>query len=101
MPLKPLKKDATQEEINAWIIESSEEFTRVETELSDKTKRETELLEANQKLFLKVTTKVDETQKEDETIENEFKEYVGEKVYNLLNKKDKEKLNEIMNGDDE
>ena len=103
MPLKPLKKDATQEEINEWIIDSSEEFVKVETELANKTKREKELEEHNQKLFLRVTSKVDATDKtkeEDEDVEI-MKKHIGEDVYKNLNKKDIENLKIIMNGEDE
>lgn len=60
------------------------------------------LVEHNQKLFLRVTEKMDE-ESEDEggDEENEMKEYIGEKIYSSLSNKDKEMLDNIMNGEDE
>lgn len=103
MPLKPLKENATQEEINEWIIESSQAFNSLEQELEEKKLREKQLEEHNQRLFLKITSNVedDEIEKQEENEENEIKEYIGENVYKILNKKDLNKLYEILNGDDE
>ena len=59
MPLILPKENATQEEINAWIVETQENYDRIEKELEEKTNREKELMEHNQKLFLKITSKKD------------------------------------------
>ena len=71
MPLIIPNEGATQEEINAWIIDTQEKYNNMETELEQKTKREKELIEHNQKLFLKITS-----QKEDKQVDEEEKEDV-------------------------
>lgn len=92
-------ENATQEEINAWIIATQEEYNKMELEVQKKTQREKELEEHNQKLFLRITSKT-ETKKED-VEEKEIKEYVGDKIYNILGKKEKELLDTIIKGEDE
>lgn len=98
MPLVLPKEGATQEELNAWIIDTQEKYNKMEIDLNNKTKREKELEEHNQKLFLKITTPQEE--KEDKE-EQEYIDFVGEDFYNSLSNKEKEKLKVILEGDDE
>lgn len=102
MPLTLPKKGATQEELNAWIIDTQEKYNKMEIDLNNKTKREKELEEHNQKLFLKITTpqETKEEKKEDKE-EKEYIEFVGEDFYNSLSNKEKEKLKVILEGEDE
>lgn len=104
MPLKPLKENPTQEEINAWIVEAQEEYNKVETDLNTfKTNQETtekrikDLETANQKLFLKVTKKV----QDDDDQEDIIPSYITKEVYELLTDKEKKLLKEIEEGEDE
>ena len=95
MPLIIPNEGATQEEINSWIIETQEKYNNMETELEQKTKREKELMEHNQKLFLKITS-----QKEDKQVDEEEKEEVpfcfDEEMYKKLSEQEKQELNELL-----
>ena len=95
MPLILPKENATQEEINAWIIDTQEKYDNMETELEQKTKREKELIEHNQKLFLKITS-----QKEDKQVDEEEKEEVpfcfDEEMYKELSEQEKQELNDLL-----
>lgn len=95
MPLIIPNEGATQEEINAWIIDTQEKYNNMETELEQKTKREKELMEHNQKLFLKITS-----QKEDKQVDEEEKEevpFVIEKeMYDKLSYHEKLELDELL-----
>lgn len=95
MPLIIPNEGATQEEINSWIIETQEKYNNMETELEQKTKREKELMEHNQKLFLKITS-----QKEDKQVDEEKKEEVpfcfDEKMYKELSEQEKQELNDLL-----
>ena len=71
------------------------------TELKKKEEREKELLEHNQKLFLRVTSKQEEKEEETNKDNEELKEFVGEKLYSNLSQKDIDKLNIILEGEDE
>ena len=94
MPLILPKENATQEEINAWIVETQENYDRIEKELEQKTNREKELMEHNQKLFLKITSKKD---KEEEMEENEEIPFViDKKMYEQLSEQEKEELKELI-----
>jgi hypothetical protein len=93
MALKVLKPDATQEEINAWILESSQAFTTLETELEDKKKRITSLEEHNQKMFLAMTSQVKNEDKQDTA---KIPDFLTKDTYEMLDKKDKQLLEEIM-----
>ena len=104
MPLKPLKENATQEEINAWIVEAQEEYNKIETDLSTykdnfaaTEKRVKDLETANQRLFLKVTKKVTDEEDQEETIPA----YITKEVYDTLSDKEKKLLKEIEEGEDE
>lgn len=94
MPLILPKENATQEEINAWIVETQENYDRMEKELEQKTNREKELMEHNQKLFLKITSK-----KEDEEVEKEDEEIpsvVDKDFYDKLSVHQQEELRELL-----
>ena len=95
MPLILPKENATQEEINAWIVETQENYDRIEKELEQKTNREKELMEHNQKLFLKITS-----QKEDKQVDEEENEEVpfcfDEKMYKELSEQEKQELNDLL-----
>ena len=101
MPLTLPKKDATQEEINAWIIDTQEKYNKMEIDLNNKTKREKELEEHNQKLFLKITTQQETKEEKEDKEEQEYIDFVGEDFYNSLSNKEKEKLKVILEGEDE
>lgn len=97
----------TSEEMQQAILDLQENQKTITTEnetlkkqLEEKQKREKELEEHNQKLFLKITNKVDTTEekKEDDEL---IKEHLGEKVYNSLSNKDLERITEILNGEDD
>ena len=95
MPLIIPNEGATQEEINAWIIDTQEKYNNMETELEQKTNREKELMEHNQKLFLKITS-----QKEDKQLDEEEKEEVpfcfDEEMYKKLSEQEKQELNDLL-----
>lgn len=95
MPLIIPNEGATQEEINAWIIDTQEKYNNMETELEQKTKREKELMEHNQKLFLKITS-----QKEDKQVDEEEKEEVpfcfDDEMYKKLSELEKQELNDLL-----
>lgn len=95
MPLIIPNEGATQEEINSWIIETQEKYNNMETELEQKTKREKELMEHNQKLFLKITS-----QKEDKQVDEEENEKVpfcfDEEMYKELSYQEKLELDELL-----
>lgn len=95
MPLIIPNEGATQEEINSWIIETQEKYNNMETELEQKTKREKELMEHNQKLFLKITS-----QKEDKQVDEKENEEVpfcfDEKMYKELSEQEKQELNDLL-----
>ena len=95
MPLIIPNEGATQEEINAWIIDTQEKYNNMETELEQKTKREKELMEHNQKLFLKITS-----QKEDKQVDEEENEEVpfcfDEEMYKKLSYQEKLELDELI-----
>ena len=93
MPLILPKENATQEEINAWIVETQENYDRIEKELEQKTTREKELMEHNQKLFLKITSKKDE---EEEMEEEEIPFVIEKEMYDKLSEQEKEELKELI-----
>lgn len=101
MPLVLPKEGATQEEINAWIVDTQEKYNKMEIDLNNKTKREKELEEHNQKLFLKITTPQETKEEKKDKEEQEYIDFVGEDFYNSLSNKEKEKLKIILEGEDE
>ena len=103
MPLPVLKENATQEEKNQWIIDTQAEYKRLEDEktiidkkVSDTDKRVSELESANQKLFLKVTSKVEDVKK-NEVIPS----FISKELYETLSDKEKEMAQIIEKGEDE
>lgn len=93
MPLVLPKEGATQEEINAWIVETQEKYNQMETDLEKKTTREQELIEYNNKLFAKVTSKKETTE---ETEEEEIPFCIDKDTYEKLSDKDIEELKELI-----
>lgn len=95
MPLIIPNEGATQEEINSWIIETQEKYNNMEKELEQKTTREKELMEHNQKLFLKITS-----QKDDKQVDKEENEEVpfcfDEEMYKKLSYQEKLELDELL-----
>lgn len=95
----------TPEEMQEAIIklqemqkQAEEENKVLKTQLEEKIKREKDLEEHNQKLFLKITGTIEDPEKEKE---NDLVGFVGEDLYKLLNKKEIELAQKIMNGEDE
>jgi uncharacterized protein YbcC (UPF0753/DUF2309 family) len=99
MPLTIPKEGATQEEINAWIVDTQEKYNTMETDLNNKTKREQELIDYNNKLFAKVTSKKED--KQDDTDKGEIPFCIDEETFKKLNEKDIAELIELMEGEDE
>ena len=94
MALELPKENATQEEINAWIIDTQEKYNNMETELEQKKQREQELLEHNQKLFLKVTSKKEEEDNSD--TEEEIPLCIDKDTYDKLSEKELKELNDLI-----
>ena len=93
----------TLEELQDQILKMQEELQNIKSEneiLKDENEksiqRQKELEEHNQKLFLRVTNKVDIEEQEQEEIPN----FLDKETYKLLDKFDKEFLNNIMEGDE-
>ena len=95
MPLIIPNEGATQEEINSWIIETQEKYNNMEIELEQKTKREKELMEHNQKLFLKITSQKDDKQ-DDEEKNEEVPFCFDEEMYKKLSYQEKLELDELL-----
>ena len=93
MPLVLPKEGATQEEINAWIVETQEKYNQMETDLEKKTTREQELIDYNNKLFAKVTTKKTEDKEEQE---EEIPFCIDEDTYKLLSDRELKELKELI-----
>lgn len=89
--LKPLKEDATIEDMRAWILDSINEDTRIESELAAKTSRELVLQEENQKLFILANSKQAESKKEVDKIPS----FIDEDTYKLLDNNDKKLIKEL------
>lgn len=98
MPLILPKEGATQEELNQWIVDTQEKYNSMEKEVEQKTKREQELIEYNNKLFAKVTTKKEDKQEEKEV---EIPYVLDEETYKKLSEKEIKELNELIEGDEE
>lgn len=93
MPLVLPKEGATQEEINAWIVDVQEKYNQMESDLEKKTTREQELIDYNNKLFVKVTGKKEE---EEETEEEEIPFCIDKETFEKLDKKDIQELKELI-----
>jgi hypothetical protein len=65
----------------------------LKTKLTEKEQREKELMEHNQKLFLRVTSKKEE---ETEETKEEIPLCIDEETYKLLSDREKKELNELI-----
>ena len=101
MELKTLNQNATQEEINEWIIDTMEKFNTLKTSLETLVNNENTYKErikslelANQNLFTKVTTNFN-----NETSEMKEEEYqptlISKEYFNQLSEDEKENLREL------
>ena len=88
------------EELQEQIIKMQEQLETFKTEnetlknkLTEKEEREKELMEHNQKLFLRVTSKKEE---ETEERKEEIPFCLDEKTYELLSDREKKELNELI-----
>lgn len=88
------------EELQEQIIKMQEQIETFKTEnealknkLTEKEEREKELMEHNQKLFLRVTSKKEE---ETEETKEEIPFCIDEKTYDLLSDREKKELNELI-----
>ena len=94
----------TLEEMQEQLLQMQEQLqnitndkTNLEEQVNKLNEDKTELQKLNQKLFLRVTSE----QKEDEEEKEEIPFFLDEETFNMLSKKDKELLNEIIEGEDE
>ena len=101
MELKTLSQDATQEEINNWIIDTMEKFNTLKTSLETLLNNENTYKEriksleaANQNLFTKVTTNYN-----NETNQTKEEEYqptlISKEYFEQLSEDEKENLREL------
>lgn len=97
MPLQIPKQDATQEEINAWIVETQEQYDKMEEDLSNANSRVQNLLTENNRLVAKVTGRKEENEEEEE---DEIPFCIDEETFNALSKKDIEELENILEGEE-
>ena len=101
MELKTLDQNATQEEINSWIIDTMEKFNTLKSSLETLLNNENTYKEriksletANQNLFTKVTTNYN-----NETTQTKEEEYspslISKEYYDKLSEDEKENLREL------
>ena len=101
MELKTLNQNATQEEINNWIIDTMEKFNTLKTSLETLLNNENTYKEriksletANQNLFTKVTTNFN-----NETTQIEEEEYtptlISKEYFEQLSEVERENLREL------
>ena len=101
MELKTLDQNATQEEINNWIIDAMEKFNTLKTSLETLSNNENTYKErikslemANQNLFTKVTTSYN-----NETNQTKEEEYIptliSKEYFEQLSDDEKENLREL------
>lgn len=88
------------EELQEQIIKLQEQLETFKTEneilknkLIEKEEREKELMEHNQKLFFRVTSKKEE---ETEETKEDIPICIDEKTYNLLSDREKKELNDLI-----
>ena len=91
MTLEELQKDLL--ELKDKYEKLAEDNKSLNAIVEEKTKREKELEEHNQKLFLRITKEVNNTDKEEE---KEIPFCVDDKTYKLLSEKEKDELNELI-----
>ena len=96
MSLDKLKENATQEEINNWIVKATEEYNLLKTSLETlKTKEEeylnriSSLEQANQTLFTKVMNKDVENDKKEDN-DKYIPRLVSEEYFNNLSEEEQE-----------
>ena len=101
MSLDKLKENATQEEVNNWIVKATEEYNLLKTSLETlKTKEEeylnriTSLEQANQTLFTKVMNKDVENDKKEDN-DKYIPRLVSEEYFNNLSEEEQENLKEL------
>ena len=101
MSLDKLKENATQEEINNWIVKATEEYNLLKTSLETlKTKEEeylnriSSLEQANQTLFTKVMNKDVENDKKEDN-DKYIPRLVSEEYFNNLSAEEQENLKEL------
>ena len=101
MGLDKLKENATQEEVNNWIVKATEEYNLLKTSLETlKTKEEeylnriTSLEQANQTLFTKVMNKDVENDKKEDN-DKYIPRLVSEEYFNNLSAEEQENLKEL------
>ena len=101
MELKTLNQNATQEEVNNWIVDTMEKFNTLKASLETLLNNENTYKErikslemANQNLFTKVTTNF-----KNETSEMKDEEYqptlISKKYFDQLSEQEKENLREL------
>ena len=101
MELKSLDQNATQEEMNNWIIDTMEKFNTLKTSLETLLNNENTYKEriksletANQNLFTKVTTSYN-----NETTQTKEEEYqptlISKEYFEQLSEDEKENLREL------
>ena len=98
----------TLEEAQEIILQLKEQMETVQADnqqtkiaLEEAQKRQQELQEHNQKLFLRVTSKVNTDEEKETDDEKEISEYIGQDIFKELNNKEKKLLDEIIKGEDE
>lgn len=94
----------TQEELQEQLLKMQEQIKQFEednkalkTALEEKTRRENELMEHNQKLFLRLTNNV----KQEDEEEIEIPKCIDEELFSKLSKKEIEELKEILEDEEE
>ena len=100
MELKTLNQNATQEEINDWIIDTMEKFNTLKTSLETLVNNENTYKErikslemANQNLFTKVTTNYNN--ETNETKEEYTPTLISKEYFEQLSEQEQENLREL------
>ena len=101
MSLDKLKENATQEEINNWIVKAIDDYNLLKTTLENLQTKEEEYKErisslekANQSLFTKVMNKDVENDKKEDN-DKYIPRLVSEEYFNNLSKEEQENLKEL------
>ena len=104
MDLQLFAEPLTQEQIQEQLIQLQEQMKQaledkknIEKQLEEKTKREKELEEYNQKLFLRITNKVEDNKG---TNEDKIPLCIDKDTYEKLSDKDIKELNELLEGEE-
>ena len=95
MTLEEMQEQIIKMQEDMQILKSENETLKSENE--NALKRQRELEEHNQKLFLRVTNKVDIKEEEEE---EEIPNFLDKETYKLLDKFDIETLNNLIEGDE-